>query len=902
AIYEWTSETPAYGPSHMPPNVPQEQCFDKLSFRENLDPDGQFFMIDGYARGGHLHYDGNAITKYYADGEDWLMDGDYLVRNTTDHTMLSVVRDGRADKVVPPCAALEHVADFDDVAMTRTSIYDYNGVDWQRNVFWLKGGPVCLIDHCTAAEAGDYSLECIFKMIDRGERTDDGTRTFSLRRGSAPIRGLTVVEEPEEGVEKAVRFDGSQSALSFPLEIPAGEFYANLIAKGLDSGTDSFYLSIDDGDPVPIHLTLNEFGRSYDSGVNPKTGPMPKVTVENDGMHLVKIWLREKPGVFLDRVEFIDDDAEIVAEIEAEDAPDAEASELVKPPDKLFHLYNTGHSRMVQSTRINHKRDPIRYIHHKFGGSLDEGQAASNQALFFNERAGDDGAWDLKRVDTDTAVVTNDGRPRAVITTSPAELLDTDAAMAWVGRRELVFCDTTFMAGLFEADEKIDIRIDLSDGAVTTTAVEGAKVSIPGLTVHRSRDAAEEDLALTKAARIRLRQDIGRVIHDLADSAEFGEGGTSPVRPTQGMERAWEIEAASHEGAPQPTIEMETHDIDADGTDETLAIRGRYLTCINADGTVRWEFDGTDELYAVGAWDIDDDGALEIFCGGKSKILYVLETDGSLIREHPIETYWRVSRTTIHEPRLDDVVVGDFNNDGEWEACLGTVDGFTQVINSDFSQRWIFGETNHGTTEIHAVDVDDDGVQELAVGNRYGKLFVLEPEDGSRAGARGSELGDVQMHVADLDGDGTFEMLNSSSTGAFRVGQVGNRTVVWEFPNYGYAWRDIKVADFVEGSGLEVACASDTGYVYLLDAHGNTLAARDLHSAVLDLAVVEIDDSPMIAAGCLSGMVYLLDGKLNEIGCLNAGGQVNWVSAVQTPEGPQVVAALEDGRVVAGTF
>ncbi|MFO7947688.1 MAG: hypothetical protein R6V19_12840, partial [Armatimonadota bacterium] len=217
------------------------------------------------------------------------------------------------------------------------------------------------------------------------------------------------------------------------------------------------------------------------------------------------------------------------------------------------------------------------------------------------------------------------------------------------------------------------------------------------------------------------------------------------------------------------------------------------------------------------------------------------------------------------------------------------------------SQRWIFGETNHGTTEIHAVDVDDDGVQELAVGNRYGKLFVLEPEDGSVAGRRGSELGDVQMHVADLDGDGTFEMLNSSSTGAFRVGQVGSRSVIWEFPNYGYAWRDMKVADFSERDGLEVVCGSDTGYVYLLDAEGGTIAKRDMHSAVLDLAVIQTGHTPMIAAGCLSGMVYLLDGELNEIGCLNAGGQVNWVSAVQTPEGPRVVAALDDGRIVAAT-
>ncbi|MFO8082641.1 MAG: hypothetical protein R6V07_20400 [Armatimonadota bacterium] len=163
-VYEWTATTNARGPSISPPNVPLEKAFDKIAFRENLDPDGQHFLLDGYARGTHLHYDGNAIIRYFADGEDWLMDGDYLVRNTTDHNMLSVVRNGRADQLIPSCAGLEHMADLPSVGMTQTAMYGYNGLDWRRNIFWLKGGPVVLLDHCTAVEAGEYSLECIFKI------------------------------------------------------------------------------------------------------------------------------------------------------------------------------------------------------------------------------------------------------------------------------------------------------------------------------------------------------------------------------------------------------------------------------------------------------------------------------------------------------------------------------------------------------------------------------------------------------------------------------------------------------------------------------------------------------------------------------------------------------------------
>ncbi|MFW6156969.1 MAG: FG-GAP repeat domain-containing protein, partial [Armatimonadota bacterium] len=483
-----------------------------------------------------------------------------------------------------------------------------------------------------------------------------------------------------------------------------------------------------------------------------------------------------------------------------------------------------------------------------------------------------------------TMLLMEDGRVAAALAIGTdgldlPEALETDAAMVWLGQRQITLSDATRVGRTLSFEEPADVQIDLYSGEMTC--------SLPG------EGALSEDdtTALRRAARSALTQ--------LGSAADEAEGAGPALADAAGLARAWEVEPATHDGVAQPGIEMETHDLDGDGSDETLAIRGRYLTVLDADGSVRWEFDGKDELYAVGAYDIDGDGELEVFVGGKSKILYVLEADGTLVREHPIETYWRVSRTTIHEPRLDDVLVDDFDGDGEWEAALGTVDGFVQVINSDFSQRWIFGEVNHGTTELSAIDVNDDGVQEIAVGNRYGKLFVLSSEDGSVIGQRGSELGDVQMAVEDLDGDGTVEMVNGSATGALKVGQVGSRDILWQYPNFGYAWRDIKTADLTGDGALEVVACSDTGYVYAVDADGETVATRNLDSAVLDLAIVEGDGGPMVAAGTLSGMVYLLDANLAEIGRFPVGSRVNLVSAVTMEAGAQIVAALEDGRVVA---
>ena len=909
ALYDYTREHGSYGMARDGLNVPFEKCFDKISFRENLDKGAQFLLLDGFARGLHLHYDGNAIIKFYADGEDWLIDGDYLVRNTTDHNMLSLSKDGRCPEYEPPCASLDHWGDLPSVGITQTTVHDYLDADWTRSIFWLKGAFVCVIDRVRACEPGHFKCECIWKMLDRGETGGDGVRTFSLTRtpGGKPGKvALTVVEGPAPGVAAAVKFTSRDSRLDFPVDLRKGTYRVNAVGYGLNGGADSFWLSIDGGESIACHLPLKEFGRSYDSGVNPKAGAIPKVEVETDGLHVVTVTLREAPNVMLDRVEFLSLDGKLVTAIEAETAPELPPA-LVKPtPTKTFWIKGDGFSRLVFSTRFNHRRLPIRYTHQKLGARLETGQDISNQTIFYNTGSTTNQGFDIRRVATDTALLLNGGIPLGIFSGNAREMavpdeLRTDAALAFWGRERLVFCDATQVGSILSTDIPVDVEIDLQDGRASIRA-DGAVAATVGSATTTM--AGRGELKLPESVATSLRKAWLPALERIARSAQVGKAGDTEERAERGLTPVWSVGAARHDDRPQPVLEVIPADLDGDGRDEILAIRGRHLTCIDAAGRVRWEFDGKDELYAACAWDIDGDGAAEVFCGGKSTRLYVLDTDGKLLRDHPIETYYRVSRTTIHEPRLDDVLVRDFDGDGDWEAVLGTVDGFTQLIDHHFKQVWIDGETNHGTTEFQAIDVDGDGTEEVVVGNRYGKLRVYRIKTGKLAVALNSELGDVQIAAADLDGDGAVELLNGSSTGAFRCGkcQRSRRAeVVWEFPNYGYAVRDIKVADLAEASGLEVAVASDTEFVYLVGNTGATLAQRDLGSAPLSLAIVETAGPRLLAAGCRDGGVHLLDGALDVRGCWRAGSQINSVATVRRPGGSLVVAGCADGRVVALT-
>jgi len=140
-VYEYTRLHAPYGAiSPSAPNVPLKDAFDKVSFRESWDKQAQYLLLDGFSRGKHLHYDGNAIIEFVDRGQRWLIDHDYLTRNTTEHNMLSVIRNGRSDQLVPSCAGLRCAADIGGrVGLVSTYVKGYLGIDWRRDIFWRKG-------------------------------------------------------------------------------------------------------------------------------------------------------------------------------------------------------------------------------------------------------------------------------------------------------------------------------------------------------------------------------------------------------------------------------------------------------------------------------------------------------------------------------------------------------------------------------------------------------------------------------------------------------------------------------------------------------------------------------------------------------------------------------------------
>jgi len=245
--------------------------------------------------------------------------------------------------------------------------------------------------------------------------------------------------------------------------------------------------------------------------------------------------------------------------------------------------------------------------------------------------------------------------------------------------------------------------------------------------------------------------------------------------------------------------------------------------------------------------------------------------------------------SSVRQPRVGNLAVGDLDGDGGVDIVAGLMNANLVRYDTEFNLMWRYDGVPHGTLDLVLLDLDGDGRLEILAANRYGSVQIFDA-DGTRVGGTYSELGDVQMAIGDMDGDGTFEVANGSSTGAFscNVWSGGER---FAFPNYGFAFTELLMADLVGDEGDELVAASETGYVYVLGADGEVLAQRDFGDAVNDIALIPRDGgTPLLGVACDDGRVYTVDAAMTVLGAFDAGGRPLLVQAL----GSRLLAATAE--------
>lgn len=173
-------------------DVALPDAFHKMTFREGFGADDSFLSVDGFSAGTHGHQDGNAIIGYSANGRVFLTDRDYMENTPEHHNGLVVVKDGQQSKK-PPLARLDWSADIGGTALSRSTVPNYNGTDWERSIVSPDGSFYLIYDSVKVKEAGNYALKNNWQTL--------GTPKLRNDKFEAEQQGVTMTIESFDDTE-----------------------------------------------------------------------------------------------------------------------------------------------------------------------------------------------------------------------------------------------------------------------------------------------------------------------------------------------------------------------------------------------------------------------------------------------------------------------------------------------------------------------------------------------------------------------------------------------------------------------------------------------------------------------------------------------------------------------------
>ncbi len=876
-LYEFTKRRSVYNEPLAPPNVPPDAALDKIAFRESWDKNAQYMLLDGYSRGKHLHYDGNAIIELVDRGQRWLIDHDYLTRNTTEHNMLSVIQNGRSTQLVPSCTGVVCQSDVGGrIGLVGTEIRDYCGIDWKRYIFWRKGDAFVVLDRMTAREEADYDLDLAWKVEDRGDERllDDGA--FMARYCSARFRSrqAPVITDPEASGGKAVLLGHGTSELAFVVDLPAGEYGLAVRAYGVDTSSDSLFVSTAASEKAMIGTYRLRYGPM---DIERVSHAAPRVKFTGQGRQLVSVTLRERPPVRVDKLTFYDADGQRRLVVEAEDATPPRDKNLASIPAKRFWIkWPDSVQTTVERSHPKGIVVPVRKLYQRINRKLKTGEVAEAVNLLYTDETTEPADYRIDRIGAGAILLRGEEDALCAVRGAQVDDLQFDADMLYVSPSRVAWANGRSLrcgGASIVSSGVSNLELDLAKSKSVAMTSDGQPVQIQA-------ESTSPDL---------LRQLIRSWATNVATSA------TQKQASLPNAQSAWTARLKNAD----PVRRLKLADLDQDGAPEILVAAGNSAFALGAEGDLRWSYALDGACHDLEAGELNIAKGPEVAVAGGDTYGHLLDCEGKLQSKCQI-------RGAVWNQNFGDrpwkaytVGVRDLDRDGQNEILLGTqnmeLHGYDASWNQLFRSR---RAVLHGSIDFHTVDADLDGKLEIFATDHYGRVQVFR-HDGTKAGAFYSSIGDMQATLVDLDGDERVEMVYGSSTGdllcaKFPETGVSNRgaKTLWRFDNFGYGVNRLRSADLDADGTAEVIVASQTGYLYVLDGHGRVKWQDRAGTDIVEVLVLH-DAQPRLAYFDRSGVLSLTtgDGKTrkrialdvvpivavqhNDSIVVGAGGQIN---------------------------
>ncbi len=871
----------------------REQAVDKVVFRNGFDPQDQYLLLDGLNTGSHNHYDGNSISRMTDDGRIWLADASYMASLPKYHSTALVLKDGQSAPL-PDFCEMEHMRDLPSLGFSETVLRDYAGVDWHRNIVWLKDDWFLVADEMQAQEAGDYSFRLLWQTIGDVELGEDGLTVQQQGRHCA-IRmtpelrftlehdaeygknwsGYEFIEEPVvhklTGIWNGQLAEGEQVTL-FTLLHASGESPSPLHLTRLDR--DTVAVTGDGSEPTVVAMggpdgRMTLAGQARISGHAAVVRPGMLALLDADSLDYQGQWLDLSGG---QDVEMALGDGEMTVFPQAgrtaqpatqtytEYAPEAGAMtddkvrQMIEgvlaaaPPVEKQTVAGAAIPKL--ETIWTYRETLENYLltgNRGAFGAVDTGVelSASPDPLEHNVFRGPgdtantvDNILDGATEGTADAVMWDDDQPVDVsLDFDRAYDIDSITVKAW-------FATDSSKGKLFQIQ---DIVIEASDDGFADDRRKIANFTDTemhpnwGNPLHEPHEYAFEDLDThARDLRLHFTPRPGTAIY----IAEIEVRGTA-----EGIE-----ELALRPDSTVPVHSFTTlhsRDLDGDGTDEIVAgSTDGNVYVFESDGTLQWRSDIAGRVLSVSTADLAGQDRPAIIAGGTAATLYAFDTDGNELWSFEMPRYKNAGVITTVFP-------ADLDADGSDEVIAGTESWRYYAFDADGSEIWRVESVRKSTVGA-AADLDGDEADEVVCGTEY-HYWPVYDSDGSVMFKYRPRTGPGCNGVAidDITGDGAVEIVFAGLDGfVHAITADGER--LWKFST----GDSVSNVAALPGDGeARVAAASRSFNLYGFAADGTVEWRRDLGSPLVDVASLAGDAGHRVATTAEDGSIYLADAQ-----------------------------------------
>ncbi len=757
---------------NTPPMPPRERAYDKIAFRTKIAPDSAYLLLDGLSGFGMAHADANNIVQFYDKGRVWLFPAGYMTYALPEHNVVVVMRDGQGGIAeVPMLADLELSADMSRFGAVRSTLHNYNGTDWARNILWAKDRYFLVIDEVVAVAAGAYVLQGWWKAggtLEGRRLQSDGEVRFQLvslddstlsqtisRRGQAQLRTsqtgvlragdqrvfmslLQCTAAPHTEAVDARRLAPSAVALrggageyevlgsrplmdSDELEV-AGELYwlhsdgfSVLAGTALTCGTRLF----ESEDSVTMECDLRR-GRARvdvkeDTRLALLTGPGGEVRCDG---RLLQTRLRNDGLLSF----------EVPAGEHRVRFPALAAAQLVPIQRALGAAWERAEVPPTPPPGL-------------------QADAPEMAELWRWDSQGDTRTRTRVLLHAD---LDGDGRDELLVGTEDQVLrcFDGKGKLLWDFTTEQRLCSA--WVGDLRGDGELAILVGTGNAAGGhASATLGAAIYILDVqgneTARIPSPASPEDDSF--GSRIGALECILGLDTDGDGIKEIIVSSSNWYVFSLRLDGEMMWAAADYARGPS---NLQTHDITGDGKQEIVSTTLFQTNVFSLDGHRLFTVGTAGPGLAVG--DVDGDGVVEVASGSLkgqvSLAKYEGTSDGS-----GIEPVWSFDTGSPVEA----LGLGDLTGDGSEQILACSRNSIVYAFNADGSILWTraLGE---GVRALKVVDLDGDGTPEIICGTAAGQVFVLSGNGNILAQAQVAGLVRF-VAVADIDGDGRLEVI-----------------------------------------------------------------------------------------------------------------------------------------------